>query len=221
MHWFDISVIVLLVLSTLYSLIRGLIKEVFSLGALIIAFILAHRYYSLISIRISGFIPNDVIADLLSFGFIFIFSALIINQIGNLTRKLLHSAKTLSFMDRLAGSFIGLIKGLLIVAVIMIPISIIPYAKKEMLSDSKLVPLFLKYSRMLSKISLSDPNILENWKYKMKLFEMKEKLKLGIDALKGSLEYKGGKKGKDKNSIFDNITEEDKKKLKELIDKNL
>lgn len=221
MHWFDISVIILLVLSTLYSLIRGLTKELFSLASLVIGFILAHRYYSLISIRISGFIPNEIVADLLSFGFIFIFSVLIVSQTGKIIRKLLYNAKALTFLDRVAGGFLGLIKGALIIAVIMVPIGIIPFAKKEILSKSKLAPYFLSLSRELSKASFSDQNILEKIQNKIKSIEMKIKLKQGFDALMGDLEDKDSKGDKNKNSILDSITEEDKKKLKEIIEKNL
>lgn len=227
MHWFDVSVIVLLLVSTIYSLIRGLIKEFFSLAAFIIAFILAHRYYSLISTHISGFIANNIVSDLLSFGFIFILSVLTISQIGKFVRKLIYKAKTLSFTDRVAGGFLGLAKGLLIIMVIMIPIGLIPSAKKEILFKSKLAPHILNFSKELSKISFSDNNILKSFQNKIKLPELSDKLKIGLEALKGSSRDRdGGKKGVEhpnKNNVpfSDNITEEDKEKLRKLIDKNL
>lgn len=254
MHWFDISVIVLLIASTVYSLIRGLIKELFSLASIIFAFILSHRYYSLISTQISDFVSNKMVADLLSFGFIFIFSALIISQIGQLVRKLLYETKTLTVTDRIGGSLLGLVKGILIIAVIMIPIGFVPYAKKEIIAKSKLAPYILNISRELSKTSFSDKNIMENMQSKvmkdmkkklmenvqdkLKLPDMKDKIKTGLDAITGSLEDReknGDKKSRvsksnkessnkhDKNNdkISENITEEAKKILDTLIDKNL
>ncbi|MEE9165576.1 MAG: CvpA family protein, partial [Nitrospinota bacterium] len=207
MHWFDICVIVFLIASTVYSLIRGLIKELFSLASIIFAFILAHRYYSLISTQISDFVSNKVVTDLLSFGFIFIFSALIISQIGKLVRKLLYETKTLTVTDRIGGSLLGLIKGILIITVIMIPIGLIPYAKKEIISKAKLAPYILNISRELSKASFSDHNILENvqskfmkdmknMQDKLKLPDMKDKIKTGLDTITGSL--KDREKGEDK-----------------------
>tara|TARA_B100000315_G_scaffold106964_1_gene98154 strand:+ start:18959 stop:19708 length:750 start_codon:yes stop_codon:yes gene_type:complete len=249
MHWFDISVIVLLLVSTVYSLIRGLIKELFSLASIIFAFILAHRYYSLISTQISDFVSNKVAADLLSFGFIFIFSVLIISQIGKLVRKLLYETKTLTVTDRIGGSLLGLIKGILIITVIMIPIGLIPYAKKEIIGKAKLAPYILNISRELSKISFSDKNILENvqskfmknmknMQDKLKLPDVKEKIKTGLDSVSKTL--KGSEKGdgkknhvsksnkerskkheKNNEKISENITEEAKKNLDTLIDKNL
>ncbi len=249
MHWFDISVIVLLITSTVYSLVRGLIKELFSLASIIFAFILAHRYYSLISTQISDFVSNKVAADLLSFGFIFIFSALIISQIGKLVRKLLYETKTLTVTDRIGGSLLGLIKGILIITVIMIPIGLIPYAKKEIIAKAKLAPYILNISRELSKVSFSDKNILENMQSKfmknmknmqdkLKLPDVKDKIKTGLDTIAGSLkdrEKDGNKKERvsksnkesskkhDKNNdkTSENITEEAKKILDTLIDKNL
>lgn len=254
MHWFDISVIVLLIVSTLYSLVRGLIKELFSLSAFIIAYILSHRYYSLISSMISDFVSNKVVADLLAFGFIFIFTGLIVTQIGKLVRNLLYETKILTFTDRVGGGLLGLIKGLLIIAVIMIPVGLIPFAKKEILEKSKLAPHILNISRELSKVSFSDKNILENvqskirkgmesklmkkMQDKLKLPDMKDKITMGLNAITESLkdrEKEGDKKGiiskrgkesakktdKGNDNVSDKITEEDKKKLKILIDKNL
>ncbi len=254
MHWFDISVIVLLIASTVYSLIRGLIRELFSLASIIFAFILAHRYYSFISTQISDFVSNKVAADLLSFGFIFIFSALIISQIGKLVRKLLYETKTLTVTDRLGGSLLGLIKGILIITVIMIPISLIPYAKKEILAKAKSAPYILNISRELSKVSFSDKSILENVQSKImkdmknkfmknmqdkfNLPDVKDKIKAGLDTITRSFkdrEKDGDKKSRvsksnkesskkhDKNNgeISENISEEARKNLDTLIDKNL
>ncbi len=249
MHWFDISVIVLLITSTLYSLLRGLIKELFSLASIIFAFILAHRYYSFISTQISDFVSNKMAADLLSFGFIFIFTALIIGQIGKLVRNLLYETKTLTVTDRIGGSLLGLIKGILIITVIMIPIGLIPYAKKEIIAKAKSAPYILNLSRELSKVSFSDKNILENvqsklmknmknMQDKLNLPDVKDKIKTGIDTITGSLKDMGNggdkkdrvdkskkesskKHNKKDDKISERITEEAKKNLDSLIDKNL
>tara|TARA_Y100000294_G_scaffold33172_1_gene28526 strand:- start:811 stop:1593 length:783 start_codon:yes stop_codon:yes gene_type:complete len=255
MHWFDISVIVLLAVSTIYSLVRGLIKELFSLASFGVAFILSHRYYSFISAQISSFVQNKILSDLLSFGFVFILTVLIVGQIGKFVRNLLYETKTLTITDRVGGSLLGLIKGLLIITVIMIPIGLIPAAKKAIVSKSKLAPFILNISREISKISFSDKNILEsaqnkimkemknkfieNMEDKLKLPGMKEKIKEGLDAIKGSLEEmdKEGDKDKNKekspgsknkkenvkdngeNNISENITKEDNRKLNLLLDK--
>ncbi len=234
MHWFDVSVIVLLFLSTAYSVTRGLTKEIFSIVAFASAFILAHRYYSLISIRISGFISNSVVADLLSFGFIFFFSVLIISQVGKFVRNLLYHAKALSLIDRAAGGILGLAKGILIIAVIMIPIGLIPLAKREILFKAKFAPYILEISRELSKISFSDKSILKDIQSKIKLLDIQDQLKIGIKALQENIDsIKSGSKtskdpvgkndmrqNKNQNPSHDNITKEDKEKLKKIIDEN-
>lgn len=231
MHWFDISVTVLLFLSTAYSFLRGLTKELFSFFAYFIAFILAHRYYSLISGHISDFIQNPTMADVVSFGFIFIFSSFIVSLVGNFFRKLLYKAKTLNLMDRIFGGVLGSVKGILIIAVIMIPIGLFPFAKKKV-EKSKLAPYILHFSRELSKASFSDNNILKNIQNKIDLQDMRDKIKMGLEVLKGSLKEKengqnsaGNEKkkqnDKSKNSILDNISEEDKKKLQKIIEDNL
>lgn len=231
MHWFDISVTVLLFLSTAYSFLRGLTKELFSFFAYFIAFILAHRYYSLISDRISDFIQNPTMADVVSFGFIFIFSSFIVTLVGNYFRKLLYKAKTLNLMDRFFGGVLGLVKGILIIAVIMIPIGLFPFAKKKV-EKSKLAPYILNFSRELSKASFSENNILKSIQSKIDLQGMGGKVKMGLEVLKGVLkengsaqnsagEEKNKQNDKAKNSILDNISEEDKKKLQKIIEDNL
>lgn len=231
MHWFDICVIVLLITSTVYSLVRGLIKELFSLASIIFAFILAHRYYSFISTQISDFVSNKVAADLLSFGFIFIFSALIISQIGKLVRKLLYETKTLTVTDRVGGGLLGLIKGILIITVIMIPINLIPYSKKEILAKAQSAPYILNISHELSKVSFSDKNILENVQNKImkdmknkfmenvqdtlkKLPDIKDKIKTGLDTITGSL------KNRDKDGDTKDVVSKKNKESTKKTDKD-
>jgi hypothetical protein len=153
------------------------------------------------------------------------------------------------------GGLLGLIKGILIITVIMIPIGLIPSAKKAIVSESKLAPFILNISREISKVSFSDKNILENAQTrimkemknklldniedKLKLPDMKNKIKNGLDAITGSLKEidkegdeaknkvkdpgsknkKETAKGNEKNNVSDKITDEDKEKLKILIDK--
>lgn len=226
MHWFDVCVIVLLLASTVYSLIRGLTRELFSFASFTIAFVLAHRYYSLVSTQISGFIENNIVSDVLSFGIIFILSAIIISQIGKFVRNLLYKAKTLSFTDRVAGGVLGFAKALLIITVIMIPIGLVPVVKEEIFTRSKFAPHILNLSKELSKISYSENNILESFQNKIKFPGMNDKLKIGLEVLKGTLKDKSSNKesskkhDKNNDKISENITEEAKKNLDTLIDKN-
>ncbi len=131
----------------------------------------------------------------------------------------------------------------------MIPIGLIPYAKKEIIAKAKSAPYILNLSQELSKVSFSDKNILENvqsklmknmknMQDKLNLPDVKDKIKTGIDTITGSLKDMGNggdkkdrvdkskkesskKHNKKDDKISERITEEAKKNLDSLIDKNL
>ena len=94
----------------------------------------------------------------------------------------------------------------------MIPIGLIPYAKKEIIAKAKSAPYILNLSRELSKVSFSDKNILENvqsklmknmknMQDKLNLPDVKDKIKTGIDTITGSLKDMGN--GGDKKDRVD------------------
>jgi membrane protein required for colicin V production len=132
----DIVIIIILGASAVYSTIKGFVKDIFSLLAVILGIIAALVFYRMGAQLMEGFIASEQIRNTLSFAVIFLIIAVAISIVGIIVSKIIKSVE-LSFYDRLAGFAFGLLKGFLIVAVIVVVVtSTMPRAA----ANSQLVP---------------------------------------------------------------------------------
>ncbi|MBU3720450.1 MAG: CvpA family protein [Burkholderiaceae bacterium] len=116
--WIDLVVIGVVLLSTLLSLFRGLIKEIASLAVWVLAFVGASRLAS----PAAEFVP-DWIAPAFQQTVAFVVILLVILLLGRLLTMLLKemvSAAGISGLDRLLGMGFGLARGGLLVTVLAI-----------------------------------------------------------------------------------------------------
>ncbi len=151
MYWFDILIIVIIGLSVIYSFVKGLIRELFALGAVIFGFIIACRTYPLGKELFLPIIHNSDISALLSFIFIFLLIAALIVILGALLSRLIRFVR-LGWADKLIGGFFGLLKGLLISGIICIVIvGFIPQGRIA-IKKSALAPGLLKLTKQAAKL---------------------------------------------------------------------
>ena len=151
MYWFDILIIVIIGLSVIYSFVKGLIRELFALGAVIFGFIIACRTYPLGQKLILPIIHNSDISALLSFIGIFLLAAALIVILGALLSRLIHFVR-LGWADRLIGGFFGLLKGLLISGIIcLVTLAFIPQGRMT-IKRSALAPGLLKLTKQAAKL---------------------------------------------------------------------
>ena len=224
MNWIDISIIVLLGISVLYSLLRGFIKELFSLAAIIIGVFVASQFYQHLSNYLFRFIRNSIVTDIIGFVIIFIVIAILVSFIGRFVRRLLRKGKALTFIDRLAGGMLGILKGVLILSLILIPINLFPSLGSEMMLKSKLLPYLIVISRELTKLSFTDIEKKLGGNPILKE-EVKKKLSHGMDSVKKTfLDKKEWIKKREKEVrtlTGEDISENDKAKLDKLLKDNL
>lgn len=114
---FDIAVLVVLGLCLVYSVFRGLVKEIFSLLAVVGGFLLALQFQDRLGHTLEGVIRDSTLASAMGFGIIFVASLVGITLVGKLIRMLLHSAPGFSTADRLLGGVVGLVKGLILLLI--------------------------------------------------------------------------------------------------------
>jgi membrane protein required for colicin V production len=132
----DIVIIIVLGASAIYSTVKGFVKDIFSLLAVILGIIAALVFYRMGGQLMEGFIASEQVRNTISFAVIFLVIAVAVSIVGILVSKIIKSVE-LSFYDRLAGFAFGLVKGFLIVAVIVVVVtSIMPRAA----ANSRLVP---------------------------------------------------------------------------------
>ena len=148
----DIVIIIILGASAIYSTVKGFVKDIFSLLAVILGVVASLVLYRMGAQLMEGFIASEQIRNTISFAVIFLIVAVTISIVGILVSKIIKSVE-LTFYDRLAGFAFGLLKGFLIVAVIVVVVtSIMPRAA----SNSQLVPYVARVIDLVTDVLPSD-----------------------------------------------------------------
>jgi membrane protein required for colicin V production len=119
MNSFDIFVLMLAVIFLIFGLLRGVVRGLFSLFALILGFAAAGRWYKEVAGILSAHINSSAMASLLSFLLIFAVVSLGLVLLGGLLKRFIHRAD-LDTVDRLLGAALGLAKGVFIAMAITV-----------------------------------------------------------------------------------------------------
>jgi membrane protein required for colicin V production len=226
MTTFDIIVYSILGLSVIFSLFKGLVKEIFSLLSYLGGYLMASKYQGVFSKVLIQSIPSNPIAKVVAFTAIYILTAIIISLMGRVARSFIMSATQLSGFDRLAGGIVGFAKGVIIVIALTFPLQYFPEVGKKFMKDSQTTPHLAKVLIFINQNSKT-PNILKNLTYfdmggmKEKFEEMKEMKEMKemtnkLDSLKKSLPNIGGD-SKKVDKPLDQYTNKDIQKLTDIL----
>jgi membrane protein required for colicin V production len=120
--WFDIAAFVILVLSGVMAFARGLIREVFSIIALIGAGIAAIFLAGRVAPLIEGLTPveSGVLAWLTGGLLVFLVVFLVLTIIISVVAKTAHQSAEIGAFDRAGGAFFGVVRGILVVALFLV-----------------------------------------------------------------------------------------------------
>ena len=114
----DIVILIITVLSSVFGLWRGLIKEVLSLLTWIAALLVSRVYSEPLAGLMTGMIQNDGIRYVSAFAILFVIVMMLGTFLNFLMSKLL-SVTGLMLADRLLGAVFGVARGVIIVLVIL------------------------------------------------------------------------------------------------------
>jgi membrane protein required for colicin V production len=115
----DITVMVIVGLSILVSLIRGLVREVLALAAWIVAFLAANLLAAPVAPWLPDAMPSEELRLLAAFACVFVVVLLAMSVLAMLASKLVKSAG-LGLEDRLLGGAFGFARGMLVVMVVVL-----------------------------------------------------------------------------------------------------
>jgi membrane protein required for colicin V production len=139
--WVDYGVLGLLGISALLGLLRGFVREVLSLAAWVAAVWVAGNYGDAFADHLAKFIEPVPLRKAAAFCIV-LFGALIIGGIvAAIIGKLIASAG-LSGTDRIVGLIFGLLRGVLLVAVLVLVAGLTPAPQSSWWKGSKLIPPF-------------------------------------------------------------------------------
>jgi len=116
---FDYAVLLIIGLSILLSVMRGLVREVMSLVSWVAAFWIANAYTAQLAPLLPQEIPNVSLRFLAAFLILFLATLLVMSLV---TIAVAEFVKTLGLgpMDRVLGASFGLARGLLIVITLLL-----------------------------------------------------------------------------------------------------
>lgn len=144
----DWLLVLVLAWSTILALVRGLIRELFSLAGLAAGVLLASWYYRPVASWLEQWISSAPAAKTAAFLSIALSVGVAAGLLGRLFRR---TAKTigLGWFDRLAGGLFGFLRGCLMITAVML--AIVAFAPSfSALRTSRLAPYFLDAAHGIS-----------------------------------------------------------------------
>lgn len=214
MTLFDSISAVILVISLIYSMVRGMVREIFALLAYIGGYFAAITFGKKFSSNLEAYISNPTALQIISFAVIFIVTLFGISLIGKGIQKLVHSAPGLSGLDRVFGGAIGLGKGIILLIILLFPLKFFPDIHRELTKDSIIAPRLIKLSEVLGR-ELDTEKIVD----KLPRFDLdgvKKQLK-SLKDIKNSIKPEEIESENIKGTPQEDYTNEDKNKLKDIL----
>jgi membrane protein required for colicin V production len=141
----DWMILLLLVVNVVAAAAQGFFAEVLSMAGLVVGYIVAAWQYRRLAEWFETFLKNPWLAEILGFLIIF-FAVLAIFTVASKIAHKVMKAAGLSGFDRFLGGILGLLKGGLMVAVILMGMAAFTPTSK-LLANSQLAPYFLVVGR--------------------------------------------------------------------------
>jgi membrane protein required for colicin V production len=149
MNHLDIFFLIFIAASILYSFIRGLVREIFSFLAILLGFLGASYGYNVLAEWIQAWVDNSTVARILGFALLFLLIALALSLGGKLLSHLVKKMD-LGWADRCGGAAFGLLKAILLIAVLLLVLTAFLPPQSRTLAESKVAPNIMVIAQGLS-----------------------------------------------------------------------
>ena len=138
---FDLAILAVILLSTLFAFLRGVVRELIALVAWVVGFVGAIAFAPTVGAWIPEIPGYPAVRYLIAFAVILI-AALVIGAIiaGPLARVI--RAAGLGFVDRFLGSIFGMLRGLLVIVGFVLVAGLTTLPRADWWQNSALAPAF-------------------------------------------------------------------------------
>jgi len=136
MNWTDLVFIGVITVSVIYSFARGMIREFFSLLALVAGVYIGLKAGRIGVAVLSPQLASPSVAAMVAFILAFIVAALVLLFIGSLLARAAHAIH-LGWADRIVGAAFGFAKGILIVMIAVLLITALQPPESSWIRDSR------------------------------------------------------------------------------------
>lgn len=148
MNWADYAIVAILALSVLIGLWRGLLTEVMALAIWIAAFWVAWMFGPRVADWFVDLIQTPSIRIIVGYALCFL-AVLLVGALLRFALSRLIEGTGLSGTDRLLGMIFGLIRGVLLVALLVFVLSFTPLSRDAWWHQSRLLPSFITTAQWL------------------------------------------------------------------------
>ena len=146
--WVDYIIIGIVVLSTLVSFLRGLVREVLSLVGWVMAFGVAWRFFPDIAVQFTGVIDQEYVRKIAAFAALFVVTLMVFGLANYIIGSLLKKAG-LSGTDRMLGMLFGAARGCLLIAAVVMGFEVAKLPHGEWWNQSVLLASFQELAAWL------------------------------------------------------------------------
>ena len=150
----DILALIILSLSTVAALLRGLTHEVLSLLSAILAFFLAVFFYDDVARLYVRLGTTSPLSDFLGFLTVFLSTMIAGSFLVMILDRALRTLH-LKWLDRFLGGIFGLLRGWLVAAVVFLALATFPI-QNDLLEQSQLADFFLSSVRAVVRMAPAD-----------------------------------------------------------------
>jgi membrane protein required for colicin V production len=142
----DWVIVIVIAVSVLQAAISGFFHEAFGIAGLILGYLLAAWNYERLAARYAPYLKGSMwLGEIAAFLVIFLAVVLVAGLAGRIVRHIVKEAG-LSFVDRILGGALGLLRGILMVAVVLMSMAAFT-PTSTWLEGSQLAPYFLVVGR--------------------------------------------------------------------------
>lgn len=159
MNVLDIAIVIILGVSIAYGLIKGLVKEVFSLAGVLIGLFLAFLLAPQVGAVLERWIHVESAAYAVAMIVVFVLALIGVAIVSHLVTKFLEFAH-LGWANRLLGGGFGVIRGGVIGLVLVLVLALFVDEHSPLLADSTLAPLLALGARIMAPLLPEGPRDL-------------------------------------------------------------
>ncbi len=155
MNAFDIFLVIVIGYCLIRGIFRGLIKEVSGIVGVVAGFWGAYTYYPRVAGLLGDLISEPAYRNIIGFLLIFCAVLILVSIVGVVIKYLMRIA-FLGWVDRICGGLFGLLKGVLIGAVVLMTLTAFLPKGAPVVRDSLLAPRITAISATLARITPKD-----------------------------------------------------------------
>ena len=139
---FDLAILAVILLSTLFAFLRGVVRELIALVAWVVGFVGAIAFAPTVGAWIPEIPGYPAVRYLIAFAVILI-AALVIGAIIARPLARVIRAAGLGFVDRFLGSIFGMLRGLLVIVGFVLVAGLTTLPRTDWWQNSALAPAFI------------------------------------------------------------------------------